>query len=159
MAGRRACAATVGGRKHGLNARRRITSHHKDVLQEDQQAHGERQHKFKFTEPRRRKEPCSVLAGFGSGATMYTGSGWTKAPPLYRLVHVPYCISQLALSPLLLRMLGGKGKLIFLLPRPAIDCGATSDVFSVHDGTFTLCTVITWALCVHFDLLWWSGDE
>jgi hypothetical protein len=49
-------------------------------------------------------------------------------------------------------MVGEKWKLIFLLLRTAaiyIDCGATSDVFSAHDGT---CTLNVWALYVLYDL-------
>jgi hypothetical protein len=75
---------------------------------------------------------------------MYLYNGCTK-DPLYRLVKVPHCIGQLALLTLPLNiwrmMVGEKGKLIFLLPRPAAiyrDCDATSDIFSVHAGTCTL---------------------
>jgi hypothetical protein len=67
-------------------------------------------------------------------------------------VHVPHCTGQLALLTLPLILLREKGKLIFLLPRSAAiyrECGAGSDIFSVHAGT---CTVNTWALYVLYDL-------
>jgi hypothetical protein len=70
---------------------------------------------------------------------MFMYNGLTKDPPLYRLV--PHCIGQLALliPPLIIRrMLGGKGKSFSCPERPLYthrDCGATSDVFSVHAGT------------------------
>jgi hypothetical protein len=48
-----------------------------------------------------------------SQPTMYLYNGCTEDPSLYRLVHVPHCIGQLALLTLTLivwRMLEGKGK-------------------------------------------------
>jgi hypothetical protein len=62
-------------------------------------------------------------------STMYKYSGWIKAPDLNRLVHVPHCISLLALDALKIGLesllllyeewCGEKGKLIVLLPRTA----------------------------------------
>jgi hypothetical protein len=61
------------------------------------------------------------------------------------LVHVLHCISEMARSPLVESRLvlyeewwTEKGKLIFLMPRPAaiyIDFGATSDISPLHAST------------------------
>jgi hypothetical protein len=86
---------------------------------------------------------------------MYIYNGCTKdpstqiisCPSLHRSVGSPntssYCMKNVG---------GEKGKLICYLPRLAtvsIDCGAMSDVFSVHAGT---CAVNTKALYVLHDL-------
>jgi hypothetical protein len=97
--------------------------------------------------------------GFGKNSSRIRIPG-VISPPLEGLVHVGHCIREMALVTLveshpltICRKIGGKGKLILLLPRTAaiylqyVDYGAASDILTVHAWNMytqymiTLCTL------------------